>query len=59
MFIDIFANLNYPWMYTLGWEGSECEQLQNRVWCDDSVLAMVLRILQVLDKVVQSNDINV
>ena len=57
MFIDIFANLDYMWVYHLGFYSHKATELQERVWCDKSVLAMVLRILQVLNDLVQADDI--
>lgn len=56
MFIEIFANIDYIWLHDLGLY-LEATELQERVWSDKSVLAMVLQILQVLNSLVQADDI--
>ncbi|KAI8713881.1 hypothetical protein NCS52_01234000 [Fusarium sp. LHS14.1] len=56
MFIEIFANIDFFWVQILGFSFPATE-VQERVWRDKSVLAVVLRILQVLNTLVQADNI--
>ncbi|RSM14149.1 hypothetical protein CDV31_005485 [Fusarium ambrosium] len=59
MFVEAIANPNYPWIHRIGLDYPEGNIVESIIWCDDSVLATVLRIMQVLDEIVQTDDINV
>ncbi|RSM00004.1 hypothetical protein CEP52_009408 [Fusarium oligoseptatum] len=59
MFIEAIANPNYSWIRQIGLDYPKDNTMEPIIWCDDSVLATVLRIMQVLDEIVQTDDINV
>ncbi|RMJ18082.1 hypothetical protein CDV36_002229 [Fusarium kuroshium] len=59
MFIEALANPHYSWVEKFGANSADDFDIRHMVWRDNSVLATVLRILQVLGEIVQTDDINV